>query len=290
MNWQIEWQALSARIKGLLDAASFFYGSRGLDSGDSCEVQRFILLREGEKIFDNLNAFSNKHKSVLPDIASGCVNDFLNIDKLKDRSYFKLDNVKGNTQFVLTSLAALQSEFEYIIADTQFVTKRITERAFLHLQRCIVADEDFRKKWNNAFKNHETKCEKLGALHLLSHGVWAFKADATGGRTDLILNEPPKTSEIERTADALVLTEWKRVKARDKLDNKIKEAQKQTEIYNTDVLGGVELRDYRYLVMVSKKRMIMPDDRVIGSVKYKHINIAVDPDSPSRDAKKLGYS
>ena len=100
------------------------------------------------------------------------------------------------------------------------------------------------------------------------------------------MNEPPKASEIEKTADALVLTEWKRVMSPKQLNEKIEETRKQTEIYNSDVLGGVELRDYRYLVMVSKERMEMPEDSVIGGVKYRHVNIAVAPDVPSKEARK----
>ena len=52
---------------------------------------------------------------------------------------------------------------------------RITERAFAHLQRSIIADDEIRKKWLSAFSDGETKCEKLGSVHLLSHGVWDLK-------------------------------------------------------------------------------------------------------------------
>ena len=154
------------------------------------------------------------------------------------------------------------------------------------MQRLIVVDEDVRKKWVNAFNTHETICEKLGSLHLLSHGVWAFKADATGGKTDLILNEPlPSESLIESAAETLVLTEWKLVKSPEDLQAKIQEAKKQAEIYSTDVLGGIEIRNYRYLVMVSEKRLKMPDDSIKNATTYRHINIAVNPGSPSQESK-----
>lgn len=118
------------------------------------------------------------------------------------------------------------------------------------------------------------------------HGVWAFKADA-GGKTDLILNEPlPLSSIIESAADALVLTEWKIVKHHNELNNKIQEAQKQTEIYSSDVLGGVEITNYRYLVMVSEKRMDMPNDSIKGATIYRHVNISVNPKSPSEEARR----
>lgn len=150
-----------------------------------------------------------------------------------------------------------------------------------------MVDEAIREKWKTAFK-HETRCEKLGALHLLSHGIWAFKADATGGKTDLILNEPlTSLTNIESTADALVLTEWKLIKTQSELNTKIQEAQRQAEIYSSDVLGGIELRNYRYLIIVSENRLEMPTDFIKGVIKYRHINIAVDPEIPSVEVKNL---
>lgn len=113
---------------------------------------------------------------------------------------------------LLTALAALRSEFTYIISDKEAVSKRITERAFSHLQRSIVVDSEIRKIWQEAFSERDERCEQLGAVHLLSHGIWAFKVNAMAGRTDLIMNEPlPDFTEIEGSDDALVLTEWKKV-------------------------------------------------------------------------------
>ena len=118
-----------------------------------------------------------------------------------------------------------------------------------------------------------------------SHGVWAFKAHGEKGRTDLILNEPlSDTSLIEKTSTALVLTEWKVVKADKDLADKIREAFEQTKLYVSGVLGGIELANYRYLVMVSEKSMKIPSDSIEGTIVYRHINIAVNPDTPSIEA------
>jgi len=289
MNWLIDWQAISVQIKGLLDAGSFFYSALHNSSEDSRSVKRKVLLPNAEKIVGNLKDFSARYKSELPKVAVECLNSFMDKPEMKESGFFKPESLleSGNVQFALTSLAAFQSEFNYLIADTEFIARRLTERAFIHLQRSIVVDEAIREKWKRAFETHETKCEKLGALHLLSHGIWAFKADATGGETDIILNEPlTSLSNIESTADALVLTEWKLVKTQSELDAKIQEAQRQAEIYSSDVLGGMKLRNYRYLVMVSENRIEMPADIIKGLTKYRHINIAVDPGSPSAEAKK----
>ncbi len=286
MNWYQEWQALSARIQGLLDAGSFFYNALQHSSSDDLSVRKKVLLQNAEKIFAGLNDFLKEYKSTLPAEASKSLNRFL--DNIKDFNFRPNQGmVRGSVQFALTSLAAFRSEFSYLIADTQAVTLRITERAFVHLQRSIIADDEIRKKWLSAFSDGEPKCEKLGALHLLSHGVWAFKAHAEKGRTDLILNEPlSDTSMIEKTSTALVLTEWKVVRQINEIDTKIREAYEQTKLYTAGVLSGIELANYRYLVMVSKKSMTMPADLIEGTIIYRHINVPVDPDTPSKEAKK----
>ena len=95
----------------------------------------------------------------------------------------------------------------------------------------------------------------------------------------------PPISKIESVADALVLTEWKLVKKDSTLNNTIKSAQKQVDMYSSGVLGGIEFTNYRYLVMVSKRKMEMSDDDIQGPIIYRHINIAVDPSAPSIEAK-----
>lgn len=288
MNWLINWQAISARIQGLLDAGAFFYRALHHSSEDARSVKKKVLLENAEKIFGNLNDFSEKYESALPHDALASLKSFLTKPEINDPRFFKPNRSyeNANVQFALTSLAAFQSEFAYLIADTQFIARKITERAFVHLQRSIIADDEISKKWMTAYNEHETKCERLGAVHLLLHGVWAFKVDAVGGKTDLVLNEPlSPASTIESTADALVLTEWKVVKAQDELQDKIKEALKQAGLYSSGVLGGIEIANYRYLVMVSERMMKMPDDRLEGIITYRHINIAVNPRAPSEEAK-----
>lgn len=289
MNWYHEWQALSARIQGLIDAGSFFYRAREGSSTDSLDVRRKILLANAKEIFENLKDYQSKYHSAFPNDALLSLKRFF---EQYDNNNFNFNphpnQTRGHVQFALTSLAAFQSEFSYIITDTQVVALRITERAFVHLQRSIVADDEIRRKWFSAFSEHgEPKCEKLGALHLLLHGIWAFKAHAEKGRTDLILNEPlSDTTIIEKSSTALVLTEWKVVRSNNELDAKIKEAYEQAKIYKAGVLGGIELTNYRYLVMVSEKDMKMPCDLIEDTNIYKHVNVPVNPDSPSNEARK----
>jgi hypothetical protein len=91
------------------------------------------------------------------------------------------------------------------------------------------------------------KCEKLGAAHLLLHGIWAFKVSATGERTDLVLGEKLEiTPQVEAASEALVLTEWKCVRKPGELDHKINEAFSQAKIYSVGVLADFELASRRY--------------------------------------------
>ncbi len=288
MNWYQEWKALSARIHGLLDAGSFFYSALQQSSSDDLSVRRKILLKNAKTIFDSLNNYLKEYQSTFPKEASESLTRFLEQPDIKNFNFAPDQGlVRGHVQFALTSLAAFQSEFSYLIADTQAVALRITERAFAHLQRSVIADDEIRTKWSSAFSEGELKCEKLGALHLLSHGVWAFKAHAEKGRTDLILNEPlSDTSMIEKTSTALVLTEWKVVRQSNELDAKIQEAYEQTRLYASGVLSGIELANYRYLVMVSQKAVEMPGDLIESTVVYRHINVPVDPDTPSKEARR----
>jgi hypothetical protein len=159
----------------------------------------------------------------------------------------------------------------------------LSERAFVHLKRSIVADSDLREKWKQSFKNGELACEKLGGSHLLLHGVWAFKVDAQGGRTDLILGEPiTDLAEAERSAEALVLTEWKVARSDSELSQKLSDAKNQASKYSAGVLAGFELARYRYLVVVTERDVKMPLDDDNGDFVYRKINIAVDPRPPSR--------
>jgi hypothetical protein len=289
MSWLSDWQALHSRIQGLLDAGTFFFRAMHTSSADDRSVKKKVLLKNAKKIFDDLNGFKTSYESILPTAAYDSLNRFLTDDDIRTLNFNPTETqARGNVQLALTSLVAFCSEFTYLIADTQAIARRITERAFIHLQRSIIVDSDIRSKWTTSFGSGEPACEKFGSIHLLSHGVWAFKANAIGGQTDLILNESlPPLSIIESAADALVLTEWKKVNNDAELNDKIQEAQRQAAIYSAGVLGGIELANYRYLVMVSERMMEMPDNRLEGVVTYRHINIAVNPASPSVEARTV---
>ena len=282
--WRTEWRAIDARIRGLLEAATIYFRGESISSDDAYGTSRKQILPHTREIFQAIDNLGSRHCEALPHGAHVCLTRFLN----ENRSLFGESDLHGLpvVKSVLTALAAFRSEFEYHISDFDTVAKRLVERGFLHLQRSIVADADIAHKWRQAFAKGEVACEKLGAVHLLGHGIWAFKVSGEGERTDLVLGEAfEDLSVIDRTADALVLTEWKRISEPSELDAKAAAALTQARLYAAGVLGGVEIASVRYLVLVSKRRLMMPDD-VTGDdgVIYHYINVAVEPATPSQQA------
>ncbi len=285
MNWRTEWIALSARIRGVTDATQLYYHARSGRTSDEYSTIKQSLLPRTRSIYLAIEVFANTLDDRLPIAAVECIKQFLSTR----RDVFTNSDVltDGAILFQITALAAFRSEFEYHISDLAAFARRQSERAFVHLQRSIVVDEDEQRKWREAFQKGETACEKLGAVRLLSHGIWAFKVDAVGERTDLVFQEPlgNKIDEMDRSADALVLTEWKICKNNSDLVGKLTEAKSQARRYRAGALAGVELTSYRYLVIVSSKHLTLPVDEQEDGVTYRLVNIAVSPNTPSVDSR-----
>lgn len=219
---------------------------------------------------------------MLPSAANSAIDRFM-----ADGGKQIRDNSPGDAKLVRTiivKLVAFESEMTFCLDAPLERVRSASELAFMHLQRLIVADSEYRQKWQAAFADHETHCERLGAVHLLWHGIWAFKADAKGGKTDLVYQEPLQTGSAP-VALGMVLTEWKR--AENNPEAAYAEAKHQAALYSGGVLSGVELASHRYLVVVTKKQIAYPADLTEGGVIYRHVNIAVDPEAPSVAAKRL---
>ena len=196
--------------------------------------------------------------------------------------------IRGNTagdalliRTILVKLVAFEAEMTYSLDSP---TEQVTQlgACIMHLQRLIVADNEYREKWQAAFTAHETHCERLGAVHLLWHGIWAFKVDAAGGRTDIVYQEPLSTGTTP-IALGMVLTEWKR--ADGGAEAAYGAARRQAAGYTSGILAGVELASHRYVVVVTKQRLSHQPDIIEAEITYRHINIAVEPASPSIAAR-----
>jgi hypothetical protein len=279
--WRTEWQAISGRIHGLLEAGRFYLAPQSVRQEDPYNVADGELLPQIARVVEVLVQYAGNHERVLPLAAAASLKRFIERSRRWDFTPGALSGLPA-VQGFLTILASFQSEFTYQISDSSTVAKRLSERAFTHLQRSIVADRSIRERWIQVYEVGETACEKLGGTHLLLHGIWAFKVNAEGERTDLVLGEPLRDlSEAERTAEAMVLTEWKLVRTEAELEGQIRQAHAQAARYAAGALAGFELAHYRYLVMVSKRVLHMPADVSEGAIVYRHINIAVDPHAPS---------
>jgi len=287
MSWRTEWKAISDRIEGTLEAGRFYIQCISSNSEDPGDIADRVLIPAAKEIRTSITCFHKHYHALLPASAASCLDRFL-----KDAPKFfeeKSLQKRFGVQATLTALSAFRAEFAYQITDVSALARRLSERAFSHLNRSIAVDADIQAKWQEAFDHHETKCEKLGAIHLLQHGIWAFKVSGPGAVTDLVFEDrmtDTALAEAERAAEALVLTEWKLVRNPDQLDDEIAKARKQASLYTEELLGGLELPGYRYLVLVSKGRLGMPPDDRDDKITYRHINIVLEPKSVSQEAKK----
>lgn len=278
MNWRDEWNAIDGRIEGLINAGHFFVQTLRVNSSDSYGVTTH-LSNQARDIFSLTEQYYSRNKHSLPSAAENALKVFFEQfqSKFSGSSLSGLDGLK----VLLTSLSWLKAEIEYFMTDFSFLARKRSERAFVHLQQCIVANKNIRDEWQYAYEQGESQCERLGGAHLLLHGIWAFKVSATGASTDLVFGEQvDEALAFQSSADALVLTEWKKVGS--KVEKIAESARKQAYLYSGGILGGLELREYRYIVLVSKDRIKLPDDVIQEETTYRHINIAVEPSVPSK--------
>ncbi len=215
MKWITEWEAISARIGSLLDAGAFLMAAHSaVSSSDPWGASR-VLMQSAIEVFEEIRAFQARHRTLIPPAAGECLDFFV----YKKADFFKETLDTSGERFhgmktLLTFLAAFRSEFAYLLKDTEASARSLVDRALLHLQRSIIADTSIGQKWRTAFGNGEVACERLGAAHLLLFGIYSFKANAEGERTDLVLGQRLAVSEIEGAVEALVLTEWRSSKER----------------------------------------------------------------------------
>jgi len=282
MDWRTDWLALHDRIEGVEQAFNLYLAALNVSSEDPFAMRRNVFRPAFHSVFEAIMSFREAHRGHLPATATATIDRFVNQHSgiLANQ---ELDNF-GHTAACATALSGFRSELRFQLTDRSAALLRLTERALLHLQRTIVADASVAGKWQGAFKEGETTCEQLGAVHLLLHRIWAFKSSASGERTDLVYNEPMPPDTATSVAEGLVLTEWKLVRAPSELAAKLAAAESQASLYSKGILGGVELADSRFIIAVSEDRLSMPPDSNAGGIMYRRRNIAVAPSTPSRSA------
>ena len=283
MTFLDQWKALAGRIRGLMQAGQLHADYLAIRSSDS--FGRAKRLREqSASVLTALEAFRDRFRQSLPPEALTALENFVSQNSSLIRSTIDSPDLREESAWAaLVMLAALETEISFLLSDVQQSIRARSERAFAHLQRSIVVDADTRGKWQAALKSGEVACEKLGAVHLLLHGIWAFKVNAAGERTDLVFQEPARDTGVEEGyADGLVLTEWKVATGADSAEARFREARSQAGRYAQGSLAGNELTTYRYAIVVSSHHVDTPSDRTENGAVYRHVNIAVDPLTPSR--------
>ncbi|MBI4590608.1 MAG: hypothetical protein HY725_17400, partial [Candidatus Rokubacteria bacterium] len=193
MTYPDEWKALSARIRGLMEAGRLHAQYLAVRSSDTYGRGKRLREQSG-RVISALESFEARFKSLLPGPAQTSIFEVIEKTRgwVKDSSG-NSDIQQERTWAVLVALAAFETEMSFLLSDVQESIRVRSERAFAHLQRSIVVDPALRANWQTAFDDGEVACERLGAVHLLLHGIWAFKLDAAGARTDLVYQEPPAT-------------------------------------------------------------------------------------------------
>ena len=167
--------------------------------------------------------------------------------------------------------------------------------AFEHLQKSIIVNKVPKEEWQTEWEknNKEIQFEKLGGTHLLSHHIWTAKFNVEGARTDLVLQDRITVDIIDPTdgkyqiGKGLLLTEWKVCRKPSEASKLIDDTIQQAANYLSPHLGGFEFARLCYIVIVSEDYVDMGSvDRLINGITFRIINIACEPSSPSRLAKK----
>lgn len=297
MSWHREWKALEETISEFSDICSEFVSALRVHNSDTLGTIKRVIIPMAKGIVERIHVPEERYKTQLPEPALVLIKE---LDSQVSPEFGFVSAEVSATHKTATAVAHFASrirkfifDFNYLTSDLEGTVVRLTARAFIHLQRLIIADAHIRNKWIAAMEKSEPECEKLGAVHLLLHGIWSFKIDSAGERTDLVIGEPLSDKclgEVYLAAEGLVLTEWK-VATELNYKEKYQEALIQTENYSRGSLAAIELKRYRYLVIVSKDFLSnVPADIDKNGVIYKHINIAVNPSPPSVRARRQSAS
>jgi len=289
MNQTEDWKLVQIEIESFKDA--FKIACLGNNNGSRLHftATNKSLCEFAEHIYEIIKVFSTTYTGSLADIPRKKIDDFLND---YPQGYICQNDGEGTViRNEVVKFTTLGSTIGSLLNDIDIKYIPRIERAFAHLQRLLIADDDFRYKWRNAFntkRKGERECEKLGGTHLLWHGIYAFKADTPGARTDLVLSSSINPELAKQSADVLLLTEWKIAKNRNDYEKKRIAGIEQAAIYSKDPLLGFELSHTRFVVVVSTEKYGHEPDIVNkDNIRYVVKNIAIDPATPSKQSAAI---
>ena len=238
-----KWTLFAKRIRALVSTSNFYFNSLRSNSSDPFGTAKAIV-SEVNKVLNDLK----EYKTTLN--ISSLISEFVT----ECEKYLSDLGSTGSQQSLSTLIVRLslfETQTNYLLSDSEAYIRKTVEIALAHLQRMLIVDKSLQTSWKNAQK--ETEYEKLGGAHLLLHKIWAFKVDAAGERTDLVLSQPATDQNLLNSVEGLVLTEWKVVRRNmSDLNLFVQNAKKQIDKYSQGSLGAIELSKTRYLIFVSE--------------------------------------
>jgi len=305
-RWQAEWRRLEDRVAGLQVTASMTRDMAQLERGGLAHDAMWHRLRPTIiDLHQGLKSFHQSFAAAIPPLAEKYLAFALaEIERTGGLGNRHGPSVLPSWQSVVSVvplIIGLGAEVSARLVDPEAEGRRRTERAFEHLGRSILVDEAYRSRWQRKFARKpaaavagaaggrpasELECERLGAVHLLLHGIWAFKVDSLGERTDLVLQEPLALTRAVSAAEALVLTEWRVAPTSACVEAKAQEARQQAMLYKRAALVASELASVCYLVVVTERREAVPDDVTEAGVTYRFVNLAVAPEPPAKPPRR----
>lgn len=277
--WLEQWRSIASRIAENSEHVHRYLDiSTRTSSSDYHGMTNSVFIPRLLQLERELRALLQAHGPLMPPLGRE------RLQHLLDTSFEFSARASGPPGAIAlaASLSVIRSEVDPFMHDVDGPLVHVAERAFLHLQRLIVADPDCRAKWQRAFADGEVACEQLGGVHLLHHGIYAIKSNAAGERTDLVLGTAVEIAKVRRSTDGMALTEWKLIRNPAERDGAVMAAHAQARRYCAGLLAGFEIASLRFLVTVSKDHVVERADLQEGSTAYRHINIAVAPSVPSR--------
>ncbi|MBC7372281.1 MAG: hypothetical protein H7326_11985 [Bdellovibrionaceae bacterium] len=270
MTWISRWKIISTQITQIQEVSRSYFDSINSFGVDHYGIGGSSLIPAARDIFAEVVDMKKSFPMIPRDV-------IMIIAKLEKNfsSHHKFTGIPG-VGGAMVHLGIFNSEMNFYLKNNETLIKDKVKLAFLHLQRTLIVDADARKKWTTAFNEGEESIEKLGANHLLAHGLWAFKSCDETLKKDLVLGTAIRAEEVQAVGACLVLTEWKKTTPETILEQS-KAAFADARKHSEEPVAGSELKFEKYLILVSENLLSVPASVVEDDVRYVYMNLAINP-------------
>jgi hypothetical protein len=257
--WQDDWHSIATEVEALRGAILGFIASIERVNHDIYkELTNRTFIPGFRAVEQRMRDFMRTHGVVIPAPAAEMLPRLL----AEDAPAFTNAQGLAGAALLATWLTSICARIAPLLENEDVIHAHVVERAFLHLQRLIVADSSVRSVWQGAFDSGEIECERRGGVQLLHHGIYGAKMNSTGERTDLVLGtQLAVTDQLRRATSAVALTEWKIVRNVAQLDAVIDGARNQLVLYGRGSLAGFEIATIRFVVTVTEDLCAVRSDQ-----------------------------